>query len=174
MNHPNTDPRATRTAAVASTVPQDEKVDVVMRRDVATCRATDSAKAAARIMWEQACGCVPIVDELQRPIAMLTDRDICMAAYIQGHALASIPISSVMSSRLFVALEGEPLRDAERRMRTHCVQRLPVVDGEGTIVGLLTLADIADAARGDSSPWEDGLSAEAVALTAAGTSHTLR
>jgi predicted transcriptional regulator len=55
-------------------------VERVMKRDVRACRTDDTLNRAAQLMWDNACGCVPIVSERDQPIGILTDRDICMAA----------------------------------------------------------------------------------------------
>ena len=60
------------------------KVHEIMSTDLATCQSEDTLNCAAQIMWERDCGVVPILDQGSRVIGMLTDRDICMAAYTQG------------------------------------------------------------------------------------------
>jgi predicted transcriptional regulator len=74
---------------------------------------------------------------------MLTDRDICMAAHFQGVPLSGIQISTVMSRQLFVCSSDDDLSAAERIMREKKVRRLPVLNKEGRLVGLLSLSDIA-------------------------------
>ena len=55
-----------------------------MTRDVKTCTIHDSLNGAARIMWDHDCGCAPVVDAHGKLVGIVTDRDICMAAYTQG------------------------------------------------------------------------------------------
>ncbi len=55
-----------------------------------TCRTGDTLSTAAQMMWDHDCGAVPIVDGQGQPIAMLTDRDICMAAQFTGQSLVGI------------------------------------------------------------------------------------
>ena len=57
------------------------KVQDVMTRAPASCKASDALVVATRIMWEDDCGCVPVVDDRGTVIGMVTDRDACMAAY---------------------------------------------------------------------------------------------
>lgn len=147
---------------------RDRTVASLMTDEVATCAADDTLERAARLMWEHACGCIPVVDDLGKPVAMLTDRDVCMAAYTQGKPLAGMSVRSAMSTHLYTAALGEPLADVERRMRCHTVRRLPVVNDEGRMVGLLSIDDIARAAWLDPEPGHDPLSSSAFALTAAG------
>lgn len=165
---------ATLTDAVESARLRDGTIAALMTKDVAICTLDDTLERAAQLMWERACGCLPVVDDEGRPIAMITDRDVCMAAYTQGERLAAIKVRSAMSSRLFVAAVGEDLADAERRMRCHGLHRLPVIDDGGLIAGLLSLDDIARAAHLGAAPDRDPLSASAFAHTAAGVSHPSR
>jgi CBS-domain-containing membrane protein len=94
-------------------------------------------------MWENDCGCVPVVDAAGRVVGMLTDRDVCMAAYTQGRPLAEIPVSSAMSRSVVACGPDDTIATAEQRMRQHRVRRLAVVDDEGRIAGILSLSDIA-------------------------------
>lgn len=118
-------------------------VGQLMPRDPGTCGADDSLSRAAQIMWENDCGCVPVVDAERRPIAMITDRDICMAAYTQGRPLWSTAVSSADSRGVVVARETDTLEAAESLMQTHRIRRLPVVDAAGRLVGILSMNDLA-------------------------------
>jgi len=129
-----------------------ERVEQLMCRNVATCRADDRLNVAAQIMWDRDCGVVPVTetgDDGERVVGILTDRDVCMAAYTQGLPLAEIPVSSAMSRRVEACAPTDALRDALRRMAAAQVHRLPVVDALGRLVGLLSLTYVAhEDARG--------------------------
>jgi CBS domain-containing protein len=114
-----------------------------MTTGVDTCRPYDSVSEAARIMWEQDCGAVPVVDGDGVALAMLTDRDVCMAAFTQGRPLTEIRVSSAMSQTLWSCRPEDDLLQAEAKMRSHRVRRLPVVDSERRLVGILSLSDLA-------------------------------
>jgi len=77
---------------------------------------------------------------------MITDRDVCMAAYTQAQPLARILVSQAMSAELHSCKPEEDLDKVEKRMRSQQVRRLPVVDDEGHLRGILSLADIAQRA----------------------------
>ena len=119
------------------------KIEDLMTTDVGACRPFDSVDRSAKLMWERDCGAVPVVDQEGRVIAMLTDRDICMAALTQGRALGEIHVSSAMSRRLWSCRPKDDVKEAETVMRAHQVRRLPVVDAEGKLVGLLSISDLA-------------------------------
>jgi CBS domain-containing protein len=73
----------------------------------------------------------------------VTDRDICMAAYFQGMPLSGIQVSTAMSRQLIVCSSDDDLSAAERIMREKKVRRLPVLNKQGRLVGLLSISDIA-------------------------------
>jgi CBS domain-containing protein len=119
------------------------RVAEIMTSGVRTCRLTDSMNRVAQIMWEGDCGCVPVVDDEGKVVAMITDRDVCMAAYTQGRPLAEIQVSSAASAGAVTIREDDSLHVAEKLMHDHQVRRLPVVDSEGRPVGMLSLGDFA-------------------------------
>ena len=119
------------------------KVKDVMTTNVSTCFMSDSLAKAAQLMWDHDCGCVPVLNEHGRVVGMLTDRDICMAVFFQGTPLDQIRISGVMSKQLFVCTSDDDLAAAEKIMSDKKVRRLPVLDKQGRLVGLLSLSDIA-------------------------------
>jgi CBS domain-containing protein len=118
------------------------RVRSLMSTTVQSCRADQTLAHAARLLWEYDVGCVPVVDAGNRPVAMITDRDICMAAYLRGAPIAEIDVASAMSTDLFTCHLDDPLGEAERTMMTRQVRRLPVVDDEGKLVAVLSLNDI--------------------------------
>lgn len=125
------------------------KVADLMTRNVRACAIHESLNAAARIMWDHDCGCAPVVDRHGRLAGMITDRDICMAAYTQGIPLEAIPIERAMSARVVSCVRGDDLETAHRLMRTHEIHRIPVVDSRGRLAGILSLSDLVGHSRGD-------------------------
>ncbi len=126
------------------------KVEQLMTRNVRTCRASDRLNRPAQIMWEHDCGVVPVLADgngTARVVGMLTDRDICMAAYTQGRALEEIAVASAMSRQVLSCRPTDSLAVALRVMESNQVHRLPVVDPEDRIVGILSLADVAREAQ---------------------------
>lgn len=129
------------------------KVADVMTRRVRTCQAASTLEAVARIMWEQDLGALPVTDDAGQPIAMITDRDLTVAAYTQGKALRDISTGSAMSRELHTVHLSDNVEEAERVMRRQQIHRLPVVDESARLVGMLTLNDIA---RSRAGTFEDG------------------
>ena len=124
------------------------KVEQIMNRDVRTCRRQDSLNKAAQMMWEEPCGAVPVVDDQRRPIGFLTDRDICMAAYTQGRPLEEMRVEIAMAHKVVSCTTEDDLDSAAQLMRQNRTRRLPVINRDGALVGLLSLDDLAcEAAR---------------------------
>lgn len=124
------------------------KVRDLMTTDVKTCAEYNTLNTAAQMMWDEDIGCVPVLDKNGGVIGMLTDRDICMSAYIQGATLTGALVTSAMSKRVFSCRPEDDVAVAEKLMREKQVHRLPVVDAQGRLAGLISLNDIArEAAR---------------------------
>ena len=119
------------------------KVEQVMSRNVKTCRSTDTLNHAAQLMWESDCGCLPVVDDDGHAAGMITDRDICMAAYTQGGPLWSLRVAAAMPREPRTCRPADTVAEAESIMRAAQVRRLPVVDPEERVIGILSLNDVA-------------------------------
>lgn len=132
------------------------KVHQLMTRTVETCGSDQRLDQAAAIMWERDCGVLPIVaagNGTGRVVGMLTDRDICMAAYTQGRPLHEIPVSTAMSQDVRSCRPTDSVGVALKVMETNQIRRLPVVDGDDHLVGLLSIADVGrEAAREHVQP----------------------
>ena len=125
------------------------KVSDLMTPHVRSCTIHDSLNAAARIMWDHDCGCAPVVDTHGKLIGIVTDRDICMAAYTQGVPLQAIRVERAMSPKVISCTRTDDLDTAHRLMRTHEIHRLPVVDSRGRPIGILSLSDVINHWHGD-------------------------
>jgi CBS domain-containing protein len=132
-------------------------------RNVYTCRTTDSAARAAHLMWEHDCGCIPLVDDSGMLVGLVTDRDLCMAAYVQGRPLDRIELSGLTARSVVTVRGSDPVDTAEALMRKHRVRRVPVVDVDGRPIGILSLSDLAT----QMHLGEDGLNAAHIVETLA-------
>jgi CBS domain-containing protein len=146
-------------------------VQEFMSTSVETVSPGDHLNLAAQIMWEHDCGALPVVDAESRVVGMLTDRDICMAAYTQGRALSQITVSSACAHVVQTCKLADSVQTAESLMAAAQVRRIPVVDGEGKLRGVVSLGDLAKHVhRAGRKP--DGLSYESVANTLAAISQS--
>lgn len=141
------------------------QVSDLMQRDVVTCLERDTLERAAQLMWETDVGCLPVVDADGRVIGVLTDRDVCMAGFLQGCPFRSIAVSSAMAKEVVTCKARDDLRDVEYLMRHRQIRRVPVVDETNTLIGMISLNDLARAAYAGRLP-----SAE-VASTLSAISH---
>lgn len=114
----------------------------VMSKDVATCRTNDSLNRAAQLMWERRCGCVPVLDDDDRVVGLVTDRDVCMAAYTQGKRIDDISVATAMSRPVWSCAPTASIEEAEDLMMAHGVRRLAVT-ADGRLEGLVALDDLA-------------------------------
>jgi len=119
------------------------KIEDVMTRRVVACRADSDLAHVARLMWENDCGVVPVVDAEDRVIGMLSDRDALMSAFFQGQSLRDLRAGACMAREVVGCRPGDSLDDAARLMATKRVRRLPVTDEEGRLLGMLSLGDLA-------------------------------
>ncbi len=105
-------------------------------------RSSDRLDAAARVLWEQDCGFVPVLDAASGLCGVLTDRDLCMAAYTQGRSLGEIPVSAVMARKVSTCRPDDSVAAALATMQEAQVRRLPVIDALGRLVGVLAMNDL--------------------------------
>jgi CBS domain-containing protein len=101
-------------------------------------------------MWDHDCGCVPVCsgNGVTRTIGVITDRDICMGALFQGKPLQELRVGDAMARQLLACRPEDSLKEAEQAMRDARIRRLPVLDDQGALLGILSLADLArEAAR---------------------------
>ncbi len=141
------------------------KVRELMVRHVATVNPDDGLDRAAKLMSERNCGCLAVVDDEYRPLAMVTDRDVCLAAWRSDLPLSRLTVRNAMSPTLFTCRPGDPVGEAEDLMGLHQVRRLPVIDDGGRLEGLIALDDIAAEARREQGLIAPPVPAEAVGET---------
>jgi CBS domain-containing protein len=142
------------------------KIEQIMTSQLFTCRPEDSLQTAAGIMWDHDVGCVPVTSADGKLVAVITDRDIAMAAYLCGGSLAERRVTEAMSKKVFSVQSDDEVRQVEHVMRTYQIRRVPVVDAAGRPVGLVALNDLTRTVRGRQG--RDGVvGAAAVAATLA-------
>jgi CBS domain-containing protein len=142
-------------------------VSELMTKAVQSCSTNDNLQRAAQIMWENDCGAAPVVDGDGRVVGMITDRDICMAAYTQGQPLWQIPVSAAMAKQVHGVTENDPLEVVETMMRRVRVRRVPVLDGAGRLRGILSMNDLVRRAHHSVGRKANGLSSDSVVQTLA-------
>jgi CBS domain-containing protein len=118
-------------------------VSNIMTAPPRLCAPGDSLNRAAQIFWEADCGFMPVVGADGKVIGVITDRDVCMAEYLKGGSLLGSNVGSAMSKRVYSCAPEHPIEHALSLMAAHRIRRLPVLHDDGTVLGVVALADIA-------------------------------
>jgi CBS domain-containing protein len=145
-------------------------VEKLMTRTVGTCQASDGLDRAAQTMRSRDCGCVVVTDEAARPRAIVTDRDICLCALRTLRPLQMLHVSDAMSTNVITCRPGDSVSKAEAVMSQNRVRRLPVVESDGQLVGILSLDDIAREAAKERDLFSKPVPAKQVGMTLAAVS----
>jgi len=121
------------------------KVREVMSQDPICCVPADKAQNVAKIMRERNVGSLPVVADQQsrKLIGMITDRDLCCSVIAEGLDARNTPIDKFISLDVVTCRDGENVEKCERAMQEHQLRRIPVVDAEGTCIGIVSQADLA-------------------------------
>lgn len=140
------------------------QVQEIMSKPAVTCRPSDTLNTAAQRMWEHDCGAIPVVHDNGSITGVITDRDICMAAYTQGRALSEIPVSSAMAKQVFSCRAGDSIESVDRLMADKQIRRVPVLDASERPIGIVSVNDLA---RHAALQKKNGLDKELVLTLAA-------
>jgi CBS domain-containing protein len=121
------------------------KVREIMSANPICCVASDTAQHVAQIMRERNVGSVPVVDDLQshKLLGMITDRDLCLAIVAQGLNPTNTAIKPYLTVQALSCREGENIDTCARLMQKHQVRRIPIVDSDGRVIGIVAQADLA-------------------------------
>lgn len=124
------------------------KIEDIMVHEPACCRAQTSLQDIAMLMWNNDCGAVPLVDEEQRPVGIVTDRDIAMGAALQHRPLWELRGEDIAQDRApHCCHPGESIYDVLDLMEQHEVRRFPVVNKRGKLCGMISMGDIVSRTR---------------------------
>ena len=132
-----------------------KSVSNIMTRNVRVVSPSDSVIRAAQAMEELNVGAVPVCDG-QRLVGMLTDRDIVVRGVAQGMADVDTKVSEIMSREVKWCLQDQPVDEVLGVMSQHQIRRMPVVDAQHQLVGIVSVGDIAT--KAEESPVADLLS----------------
>jgi CBS domain-containing protein len=111
-------------------------------KNVVTARGDETVADAAKMMRDKNVGTIVVVDRQAVPIGMITDRDVAINVAAEGKNPASTRIKEVMSEDLIVLNEERGVFEAVKTMCEQGVRRVPIVDGEGRLSGILSLDDL--------------------------------
>jgi CBS domain-containing protein len=129
------------------------KVSEVMTRDVQTIRPDDPVQQAASFMLSADAGSIPVTDG-ERLIGMITDRDIAVRGIAKGYG-PDTPVRELMTDDVICAREDDNVEDVASKMSEAQVRRLPVIDINERLCGIVSLGDL-------SRETDDGTASEAL------------
>ena len=109
-----------------------------------------NASEAARLMRDEDVGLIPVV-EGERLVGTVTDRDIALRVVAEGKRAESTTVGEIASREVVTIDPQQDLDEALRLMARHQVRRLPVVEGDGTLVGIVAQADVAQHASDEQT-----------------------
>jgi CBS domain-containing protein len=130
------------------------RVEKIMSHQVSTCQPHDSLEHAASLMWSSDCGSLPVITTNggREVRGIITDRDICMAALFQHKPLRELRVEDAMAKQVITCRASDSIEDAGRTMEQEQIRRLPVLDNDGGLMGIISMADIVrEAARSQYS-----------------------
>jgi CBS domain-containing protein len=118
------------------------KVRNVMKKDVKFCPPEATVAEVARVMAINDCGVVPIVDAQNRVVGMITDRDICLEVATKDRLPSRVPVRQIMKRKVYGCGPDEDIHAALNLMQNRKVRRLPVLDDDGKLCGILSFDDV--------------------------------
>jgi CBS domain-containing protein len=119
----------------------------VMTSDPASCQAATPVREVARLMLENDCGLVPVIDAAGKPLGTVTDRDIALRVVGEGRDPQQCTAQDCMTSPVTTVSIDSSLADATQLMEAEQIRRLLVVDQEGRLCGVVAQADVALSGR---------------------------
>jgi CBS domain-containing protein len=117
------------------------KISEVMTTEVETISADQTAREAASFMLRADAGSIPVCQG-DKVIGMITDRDITVRGVAEGRG-PDTPVSELMSDGVICAHEDDDVKTVAQRMSEEQIRRLPVLDTEQRLVGIVSLGDLA-------------------------------
>jgi len=118
-------------------------VQDIMTTDVATCGSDTNLEAIASMMWNRNCGAIPVLNQSGQPVGVVTDRDIAMGCALNHKPLWELTAQDILGGReVHFCQATDSIKSSLQQMSQNHIRRLPVVNNEGHLVGMLSLGDI--------------------------------
>ena len=118
------------------------KVKECMCNNVFTVNPDTNIKTVVNLMSQNHIGCVPICDNNQNICGIVTDRDILLRSVACNKDITRTPISDIMTTNVCTCEQNESINEAQNKMSTNQIRRLPVCDENNNLVGILTLGNL--------------------------------
>jgi CBS domain-containing protein len=145
-------------------------VQEVMTSEVQSCGPDTNLASAAKLMWDADCGVLPVVNGSGQVLSMITDRDICMACATKNKAPSELTVFDAVSGKTYRCKMSDDVQTVMDIMKREQVRRLPVVDEEGVLQGLISMNDFILLAGETKRGKPPAISCEDVAIALKGIS----
>lgn len=127
--------------------------DVMTTEHVWACAESADARSVAQMMSEHDVGLIPVLDPNGRLEGVVTDRDLCCRVLAKGRSMET-PIKEIMTTKVETVHPDSSLQDIEQLMRSCKIRRLPVVDQENRLEGVISFSDLAHHCQSSSEEHE--------------------
>lgn len=124
------------------------RIKHVMTKDPKCCVPSDTAQQAAIIMRDEKAGVVPVIENGQsrKLVGIVTDRDLCMGIVAEGRDARTVQVHECMTTAVVSASPQDALEKATELMRANQIRRIPVIDQQRGLLGIVSLADVVERA----------------------------
>ena len=123
------------------------RIGEICTREVVFCEPETSVAEIARLMRNHHVGDLIVAEKGRaglEPIGLVTDRDLVVKVLAEGVAPATLMAADLMTRRVITAAESTDVHDAIAQMRSEGIRRLPVVDGSGALIGVVSADDVTE------------------------------
>jgi len=127
-------------------------IGTICNREVVVARKDVGVQEVAQLMRQYHVGDLVVVEDrgtLRIPVGILTDRDLVVEVLAKGVAPETVTAGDIMTADIVTGHESDSIWATLQRMRTKGIRRLPVIDGEGGLVGILTMDDLLELFAGE-------------------------
>lgn len=118
------------------------KVKDCMCHEVAYLTPESTIEDCAKLMCNKHVGCIPVCDNTKTIVGLVTDRDVILRSIACDKDIKNTPISDIMTCKVCCCSPDEEVNEAEKKMSDEQIRRLPVVDENNKIIGIITLGDL--------------------------------
>jgi len=122
-----------------------KKCKEVMTKNPVCCRPDDMVVKVAQLMQSENIGSIPVIEneQTQKLVGIVTDRDLALKIVAKGQDAKSTKVEAVMTRQIVTCRTGDDLQMALDAMAEHQLRRIPIVDDDDKIVGIIAQADVA-------------------------------
>jgi len=122
-----------------------KKCNEVMTKNPVCCRPDDMVAKVAQLMQSENIGSIPVIEneQTQKLVGIVTDRDLALKIVAKGHDAKSTKVEAVMTHQIVTCRAEDDLQKALEAMAEHQLRRIPIVDNDNKIVGIIAQADVA-------------------------------